>query len=194
MSSASLIGRWGERPSGVMAGLGLLSGVVSVTWGMSRTSNLDWLQPVAALFGLAPELLPIGLYYGAAIAAGVWLHTRDWRCMPVLLITTMYAWSAAIQVAIRTQRHTGDDPHLITASLAAGAVGAGLTHVGCALFAPGLRRPMRIVVTCVVGAIAGMLFYLGERKIIDEWWLYVIWQPAVAFSIGMGLASRGKDA
>ena len=188
------MGKWRERPEVAMAGFGLLSGIVSAGWATSGVSNLDWLQPLAALFGLPPELLPIGLYFGAAVAAGIWTRTGNWWCIPVLLITTTYAWSAAIQVAIRTQRHTGDDPHLITASLAAGAVGAGLTHVGCALFAPGLRRPMRIVVTCAVGAIAGMLFYLGERKLLAEWWLYVVWQPAVAFSIGMGLAGRGKDA
>ena len=134
------MGSWRESPGITMAGLGLLSGVVSAIWGMSGESNLDWLQPVAALFVLAPELLPIGLYFGAAIAAGVWMHTRNWWCVPVLLITTVYAWSAAIQVAIRTQRHTGDDPHLIGASLAAGAVGAGLTHLGCTPFAPGAAQ------------------------------------------------------
>ncbi len=84
----------------------------------------------------------------------------------------------------------GDDPHLIAASLAAGAVGAGLTHLGCTPFAPGVRRPVRIAVTCVVGAVAGMLFFLGERRLIAEWWLYVLWQPAVAFAIGMALAAR----
>jgi hypothetical protein len=184
------MGSWRARPGITMAGLGLLSGVASARWGMSGVTNLDWLQPVAALFVLAPELLPIGLFFGAAMAAGVWMHTRIWWCVPVLLVTTMYAWSAAIQVAIRTQRHTGDDPHLISASLAAGAVGAGLTHLGCTPFAPGVRNPVRIAVTCVVGAVAGMLFFLGERRLIAEWWLYVLWQPAVAFAIGMALATR----
>jgi hypothetical protein len=181
---------WRGRPDVTIAGFGLLSGVASATWATRGISSVDWLQPIAAVFALAPELLPIGLYFGAAVAAGVWMHTRNWWCVPVLLVTTMYAWSAAIQVAIRTQRHTGDDPHLITASLTAGAVGAGLTHLGCAPFAAGLRNPVRILVTCAVGAVAGMLFYLGERKLVAEWWLYVVWQPAVAFAIGMGLAIR----
>ena len=73
-------------------------------------------------------------------------------------------------------------------------MGAGLTHLGCALFARGLRRPMRIAVTCAVGALAGMLFYLGERKFIDERLLYLVWQPAVAFCIGMALAGRDREA
>jgi hypothetical protein len=184
------MGSWYRHQGVTMAGFGLLSGMASAAWATSGVSNLDWLQPVSALFALAPELLPIGLYFGAAVAAGMWLHTRSWWCLPVLLVTTMYAWSAAIQVAIRTQRHTGDDPHLVAASLAAGAVGAGLTHLGAMLFARELRTPVRILLTCAVGAVAGMLFYLGERKLIDERWLYVLWQPAVAFAIGMALPRR----
>jgi hypothetical protein len=190
-----IVASWRERPDVTMAGFGLVSGMVSAGWATSGVSSLDWLQPIAALFALPPELLPIGLYFGAAVAAGIWLRTGNSWCVPVLLIATTYAWSAAIQVAIRTQRHTGDDPHLVAASLAAGAVGAGLTHLACALFAREVRSPLRIAVTCVVGAVAGMLFYLGERRIVTELWLYVVWQPAVAFSIGMGLAAaRGKDA
>ena len=194
MASAGIIGGWRGRPDVTMAGLGLISGAMSVGWGMSGSSNLEWLQPVATVFGLGPELLPIGFYFGAVIALGVWMWTGSLWSVPVLLVTTMYAWSGAIQVAIRLQRNSGDDPHLIAASLAAGVVGAGLTHLGCALFAPGLRRPMRIAVTCIVGALAGMLFYLGERKFLDERLLYLIWQPAVAFCIGMGLTGRSQDA
>jgi hypothetical protein len=121
------------------------------------------------------------------------MRTGNVWTVPVLLVTTMYAWSAAIQVAIRLQRNAGDDPHLIAASLGAGAVGAGLTHLGCAIFSAELRRPMRILVTCAVGALAGMLFYLGERKLIDERLLFVVWQPAVAFCIGLGLAGRSEQ-
>ena len=38
-----------------------------------------------------------------------------------------------------------------------------------------------------------MLLYLGQRKFIDERLLYLVWQPAVAFCIGMGLADRKTD-
>jgi hypothetical protein len=57
-----------------------------------------------------------------------------------------------------------------------------------------LRRPLRLAATCGVGAIAGLLFYLGERKVIDERLLYLVWQPAVAFCIGWGLAAGRRDA
>jgi hypothetical protein len=197
-----------------MAGLGLISGLLSISLGLESAS---WLQPLATVFGLTPELLPVGFYFGAAIALGTCLWaaslwpledlragiTKVGHGLPVgfyfgavisLLITTMYAWSAAVQVAIRLQTNSGDTPHLIAASIAAGAAGAGLTHLGCALFSPGLRRPLRIAVTCAVGALAGMLLYLGERRFIDSRVLYVVWQPAVAFCIGMGLAGRSQDA
>ena len=107
----------------------------------------------------------------------------------------MYAWSAAIHTAIRLQRNTGDDVNLVAASLGAGAVGAGLTHLGCSLFAADLRRPWwRLALTCAVGAAFGMFFYLGERKIVDERLLYFVWQPAVAFCIGLGLPRQSPSA
>jgi hypothetical protein len=135
-------GGWRDRADLSMAGLGLISGILSVTWGMSDPRS-GWLQPLAAVFGLTPELLPIGFFFGAVVALSLWRWTGSLLSIPVMLVVTMYAWSAAIQVAIRTQRHVDDDPHLIAASLGAGAVGAGITHLGCAFFARELRRPVR---------------------------------------------------
>ena len=67
--------------------------------------------------------------------------------------------------------------------------------MGCALFAADLRRPpWRIALTCAVGAVAGLLFYLGERKYVDERLLFFVWQPAVAFCIGLGLPRQSQSA
>jgi hypothetical protein len=192
MASAGIIGGWRERPDITMAGLGLMSGILSATVGQDL--EIGWLKPVAPIFFLDVGPMPVGFFFGAAVAFGIWRWTRNLWSVPVLLVTTMYAWSAAIQVAIRLQRNADDDPHLIAASLGAGAIGAGLTHAGCALFSRELRRPMRIAVTCGVGALVGMLFYLGQRKFIDERLLYVVWQPAVAFCIGMALAGKNREA
>lgn len=190
MRSTTLTGGWHGRPSVSMAALGLLSGILSATLGYGL--ELDWLKPVAPIFFLDAGPMPIGFFFGAAVACGLWMWTGNVWAVPVLLVTTMYAWSAAIQVAIRLQRNAGDDLHLILASLGAGAAGAGFTHLGCALFAPGLRRPARIAATCIVGALAGLLFHLGERKFVDERLLYLVWQPAVAFCIGMGMTDRSR--
>ena len=138
--------------------------------------------------------MPIGFFFGAAVGIGVAAWARKPWAALVLVVTTMYAWSAALHSAVRLQRNTGDDVNLVAASLCAGAVGAGLTHLGCSIFSSELRRPGRIILSCAVGAVLGMLFYLGERKIIDERLLYLVWQPAVAFCIGLGLPPRNKDA
>jgi hypothetical protein len=169
-----------------MGGLGLLSGILSATIGYDL--QLAWLELIAPVFFLDVGPMPIGFFFGAAIALGFWAWSGTVWAVPVLLVTTMYAWSAAIQLAIRIQRNAGDDPHLIVASLAAGFAGAALTHLGCALFARELRRPMRIGMTAIAGALAGLLFYAGERKFIDGRLLFVVWQPLVAACIGAGLA------
>ena len=194
MPSTNSTGGWRRRPDIIMAVLGLGSGYLSVQWGTSGPVAVAWLDPVAAVFALSPELVPIGFFFGAVVGLSIWYWTGQSLAVPVVLVVTMYAWSAAIQVAIRTQRHVDDDPHLIAASLGAGAVGAGITHLGCALFSRELRRPAWIFVTCLVGALAGMLLYLSQRKFVDERLLYVVWQPAVAFSIGSGLVNRRQHA
>src|SRR5262249_43099292 len=133
----------------------------------------------------------VGFCFGLAVGVGFWLSRGRMWAVRVVLVTAVAAWAAAIQVAIRLQRTADDDPHLIAASLVAGAVGAGITHFGCALFARELRRPAWVALTVVVGAAAGMLLYASQRKLGDEWLLYTAWQPAVAFGIGSGLA-RGQ--
>jgi hypothetical protein len=174
-----------DRPAALLTGLGLISGSLSAAWG--ETFTLGALQPVGWVFLLDPAALPIGFFCGAALGLGMALAMRKTWAVILVPVTTMYAWSAAVHTAIRLQRNSGDDAHLVVASLCAGAVGAGLTHLGCALFASELRWPWRVCLTCTVGAAAGMLFFLGERKIVDEHLLYLIWQPAVAFCIGLWL-------
>jgi len=178
------------RPATMLGTLGLVSGFLSAGWG--QTFELEALQPLAILFLLAPAALPIGFFFAVAMGIGVatWVR-KPWAGL-VVLIATIYAWSAAVHTAVRLQRNSGDDAYLVAASLCAGALGAGLTHLACALFAPELRRPARIVLTCVVGATAGMLFFMGERKILDDRLLYLVWQPAVAFCIGLGLPRQGQ--
>lgn len=184
---------WRSTPAAILTALGLFSGLLSAAWGAQTYIRADYLERIANIFALVPELLPIGAFFGAALAVGIWTFSGRLLALPVVVVVTLYAWSAAIQVAIRTQRHVDDDPHLIAASLGAGAVGAGITHLGCAIFAPNLRRPARMLATVAVGALAGMLLYASQRKFIGESWLYVIWQPAVAGMIGAGLSKpHGK--
>jgi len=59
-----------------------------------------------------------------------------------------------------------------------------------ALFAPELRDLSQATRTALVGALAGILFYFGSRNLIDARILFLVWQPAVAYSIGLGLAAK----
>jgi hypothetical protein len=192
MSAMSLDSAVHRRPAETFAAFGLLAGLLSAVWG--QTYEFEVLQPLAMLFLLTPGALPIGFFFGAAMGIAIAAWTRKPWVAIALVATTMYAWSAAIHTAVRLQRNTGDDVYLLAASLCAGAVGAGLAHLGCALFAAPLRHPWRIILTCAVGSAAGLLFFAGERKMIDERLLYLVWQPAVAFCIGRGLAQQGTQA
>ncbi len=174
-------------PTATLAGLGLVSGLLSAAWGTQTYMGAYYLEPLARVFALVPDLLPIGVLFGGALALGVWWFSGRLLAVPFVVVVTLYAWSAAVQVAIRTQRHADDDPHLLAASLGAGAIGAGITHFGCAMFASGLRRPARVLITIVIGALAGLLLYASQRKYVGESWLYMIWQPAVAAAIGAGM-------
>ena len=191
MSAVSAMNTCRERPSVSLAVLGLLSGLLSAAVGF--TLRIEQLDPLAGFFLLSAEMLPIGFLFGVVVAAGIAIWARQAFAAPVLLVTTMYAWSAAIHTAIRLhQMGGGDASHLgpLLAGLVGGAVGAGLTQLGAAAFATELRRPRHLALTCSVGAAAGLLFYLGDRNIIDARLLFVVWQPAVAFCIGLGLGAQ----
>jgi hypothetical protein len=86
----------------------------------------------------------------------------------------------------------GDATHAgpLLAGVFAGLVGAALTHLSVALFAPELREITLATRTCLVGSVAGLLFYFGSRNLIDARILFLVWQPAVAYAIGLGLAAK----
>lgn len=175
--------RWSNAR--VFAVLGLASGIASAWLGLAQP--LDVLQPVAAVFGLHPSLLPVGCAFALAMGIGAWSALRRGAAVLAAVLATLYGWSGAVHIAIRLQRNVGDDMHLLAAGLAAGAFGAGLVAVAFALFVPGLRRVRTFAAVCAVGALAGLLFYAGERGFIDRRALFIVWQSAVAAAIGLGL-------
>jgi hypothetical protein len=45
----------------------------------------------------------------------------------------------------------------------------------------------------LVGALCGVVFFLGENNVVYPGAVYIIWQPAVAFCIGLGMGrAAGK--
>ncbi|HEU0158036.1 MAG TPA: hypothetical protein VFR00_01925 [Hyphomicrobiaceae bacterium] len=182
---------WRHHPAPTMAALGLVSGILSAVVGFEvRIGVLDW---PGTVFFLSAEMMPIGLLFAAvmAFAIAAW-HAPAWA--PILtFIGTLYAWSAAIQTALFMHRIGGGDAsHAgpLLGGVFAGLVGAGLSHLSVALFAPELRDLGQAMRTALVGALAGVLFYFGSRNLIDARILFLVWQPAVAYAIGLGLAAR----
>ena len=182
---------WRDRPAPTLAALGLVSGILSAVVGFEvRIDALDW---PGTVFFLSAEMMPIGLFFAAvmAFAIAAW-HSPAWAPI-VTFVGTLYAWSAAIQTALFMHRIGGGDAtHAgpLLAGVFAGLVGAALTYLSVALFAPELRDVTLAMRTCLVGTVAGLLFYFGSRNLIDARILFLVWQPAVAYSIGLGLAAK----
>jgi hypothetical protein len=186
-----LLKAWRDHPPLVLAGLGLLSGILSAVIGFEmRVDLLDW---PGSLFFLSAEMMPIGLIFAAvmAFAIAAW-ETPAWAPI-ITFIGTLYAWSAAIQTALFAHKIGGGDAgHAgpLLAGVLAGLVGAALTHLSVALFAHALLDRTHAARTCLVGAMAGTLFYFGSRNLIDARILFVVWQPAVAYAIGLALVPK----
>src|SRR5262245_14669275 len=123
MPSVSAASTWRHRPGPVLVALGLLSGLLSAAAGF--TIRIEQLDPLAGVFFLTSEMLPIGLLFGAVVATGIAVWERRTYAVLVLLVTTMYAWSAAIHTTLQVHKFAGGDAgHLgpLLAGLAGGAV------------------------------------------------------------------------
>jgi len=187
-----------DAPALTAAGLGLLSGIIAA-FGLTFSFEPDWLKPIGNLFLLDAGAVPIGVCYGVAIGVAVAMARKRPWAVPLLVMTTMIAWSAAIHTATfiygdvetvsigETTVPVVDGLRLFWAGVAAGAVGACLTHLGVALLDRRRCRLTRVALTTLVGALCGVLFFLGEKKFVYPGALYIIWQPAVAFSICLGM-------
>lgn len=174
------------RPDLAMTGLALVSGVLSALFG--STYEPAWLEPVARLFFLSSGMMPIGVFFGVALGLGVVLTTGRIWAAPLLLITTLIAWSMAIHVALWVLGDGGTQGmRMLLASVAAGGAGAFFTHLGAVVVSTALRRPLGILMTTVVGAVCGALYYLGEQDVVPDGALYVVWQPAVALCLGVAM-------
>jgi hypothetical protein len=184
---------WRDRPAAILAVFGAISGVLSATLGFMFEP--PWLEPVARLFYLEAGMMPIGLFFGVALGLGLAFCTGRLWAFPLVLITTLIAWSAAIHTAQSIagigEAGTNHARNLVS-GLAAGAIGAALTYAGSIPVSAALRRPAGIALATVVGGVCGLLFWLGELHVISDRLLYIVWQPAVAACIGLALAGMSS--
>jgi hypothetical protein len=183
------------RPELALTAFALISGIFSGVFG--TMFEPAWLDPIARLFALSSGMMPIGLAFGVALGLGLSLCSgRQWA-LPWMILVVLIAWSAATNLAVwivQVGEGGTDNLRNVLAGLGAGAVGALLTHAGATLVSPRLRRLPAIALTTGVGCIAGVIFALGERSIVPPGTLYVIWQPAVAYCMGMAMAADSGSA
>src|SRR5262249_48728375 len=147
-------------------------------FGLTVSFEPDWLKLIGNLFLLDAGAVPIGVFYGVAVGVGGAMARERLWAVPLLVMTTMIAWGAAIPTATFIYGDVdtvsiGEATvpvvaglRLFWASVAAGAVGACLTHLGVALLDRRLCRLPRVAVTTLVGALCGVLFFLGEKKFV----------------------------
>jgi uncharacterized membrane protein YcfT len=194
-----------------MALLGALTGVISA---VVPDSVANAVQPVSSLFFLTDSSAHPGLFYGPVVSLGVWWagERRAWVIISVFLITVL-AWSAALNTAlwvydIKDERvllgqasagKAGLDAtpavKLLT-GFVAGIVGATVLVLGCALVIPVLRRAAPILLTIVVGGLAGLLLY----PFLSDWpqtlslaILLSVWQASVGACLGHWLRNNQPD-
>ena len=183
-----------------MAVLGGFAGLISAIV-PDRLANL--LQPVSPIFLLDDVSVHPGLLLGLVIALGVWWvgERRAWVIV-LMVVTTMFAWSAALNTAFwvyeikdvrvlfseapaRSSSAEATATITLLTGFLAGIVGAAVTVLSCALVVPSLRRVAPIGLTIVVGGLCGLLLYpfLGGWPIPDGWPILDGWDDAYSLIV-----------
>ena len=182
----------GVRAIATMAGVGLLTGLVSAIPSPFPEMRLD----DAGLF-LNSRGVPLhaGIAFGMGIALMMWIWvTRDIAECLLALVLTVIGWLAAVNTAsdmfsaivgselfgtIEGAKANREVVGLVLAGVSGGAIGAGLTAFGAGISAEAIRRPKNWILIVVVGAASGFLLYPAtdyDALII----LFVPWQALVA--------------
>lgn len=181
-----------------------------------RRGALAILVPLAALAGLIGALVPgpgygqlplpglhlplVGLWFGLTVGFAAWRWGRPPHSAAVALwafAATWIGWQAAVELAVRVDRHLASvdalspDAAMALAGVAAGALGAWLTWAGVAVAGRRLRRPAAAFGFVAAGAVFGLLLPLANR--LESFALLLApWQMAVAAGIALGLTGAAQ--
>ena len=203
-----------------MAGMGVISGVLSdLSLSLSVPHPLGLLDaPIypGLIFGLA---IALGLYLlgkaglpGALLALLITVIAWVAAFHGCILIYDALAidptagyqprpldesGSIDREAALRLRDAVGSNLFALTASLiAGGAIGAGGTALGAAIVAPA-GRSYAWLLTTFVGAVCAVALFaidtlIGAPPGYEFLALFVVWQAAVAASVGYGIAGSGN--
>ncbi len=189
----------GARAVAVMAGVGVITGLVSAIPTPFPEMRLD---DAGLLLNSRGVPLHAGIAFGAGIAVMMWLWvTRDLAECLLAMVLTVIGWLAAVNTAsdlftavvgselfgtIEGAKANRELMGLVLAGVGGGAIGAGLTAFGSGISAEAIRRPKNWVLIVAVGAALGVLLYPATEYnalII----LFVPWQAFVAATIAFCL-------
>ena len=183
-----------QRAAFFLAALGVVSALVSNFFPyLPNTDNFPTL-------GGAP-LLP-GVYFGLVLCLGVFLWERKGPIgLAVVLAGVVIAWILAWRTALSVsdflnQFHAGDIttadsrkfPYIYAiAGMMSGLVGSLGTVVAVSLVSPDFREHGDWLRTIAIGTVAGALLHFGDAPNGTFLPLFIVWQGAVAASVGYGL-------
>ena len=188
-----------QRAAFFLAALGVVSALVSNFFPyLPNTDNFPTL-------GGAP-LLP-GVYFGLVLCLGVFLWERKGPIgLAVVLAGVVIAWILAWRTALSVsdflnQFHAGDIttadsrkfPYIYAiAGMMSGLVGSLGTVVAVSLVSPDFREHGDWLRTIAIGTVAGALLHFGDAPNGTFLPLFIVWQGAVAASVGYGLFIPAK--
>jgi hypothetical protein len=165
----------------VLAGLALLSGLLS-------DLTLGWLDP--------PYPALPGVWFGLVLVAGtaLWATSRKLALFAVF-VTTNLGWWGGFQASVFLYPYVQDFSVLpaVLSGMAGGLIGSALTVSGIADACPGFRTRTNWTRTLAVGSLAGILLEgidIGSGSALP---LLLVWQAAVAASIGWGLTPEPRS-
>ena len=189
----------GARAVAIMAGVGVLTGLIS---GIPSPFPEMRLDDAGLLLNARGIPLHAGIAFGAGVALMMllWANRDPAKCLLTMALTII-GWLAAVNTAndvfsaiiaselfgtIEGAKANRESLGLLLAGVSGGAIGAGLTAFGAGISAAPIRRPKSWIVIVIVGAALGSLLYPAvelDALIL----LFVPWQAMVAGAIGYGL-------
>jgi hypothetical protein len=140
-------------------------------------------------------LLP-GIWFALVLAAGVWLWApRGKIATAVIFAATNAAWWAAFETSVRLYSSLEDISALPAAlsGVASGFVGSFVTVCSVSYACPGFRTGTNWVRTLAAGSLAGILLEAIDLQGGSLLPLLLVWQGAVAASIGWGLTAGRRS-
>jgi hypothetical protein len=146
-----------------------------------------------------------GIYFGLVLCVGAFLWEKPGIFkLVIVLVGTVIAWILAWRTALAVsdflgQFHAGDItlpgsrkfPLIFAISgMVAGLVGSLGTVIAVSLASPDFREHSDWLRTIALGTVAGALLHFVDAPYETVLPLFLVWQPAVAASVGYGLVIK----